>query len=361
MHIMDKRIKDNIMNKLNCNLEINFLDSNKIFKCLENKKILITGATGLIGRYLVEVLCNKILVSDINYDIYILSRSEINVSEKFADYINKPFFHVILQDIKEPLNVNIKFDFIINAASNAHPLVYAEDPVGTITGNIIGLYNILNYAKNNGCQRIIEFSSNEIYGIKENKSYIFTEKDYGIIDCNKLRAGYPESKRVCEALCQAFKEKYNLDIIIMRPARIYGPTMNFEDSKATAQFIKNILQGENIVLKSSGEQIFSYAYVGDVVTATLFLLCKGESGEAYNVADKNSTIKLKKLAEIAANIGNSKVIYDLPNKTELKGFSNSPGMVLDCTKLESLGWQSYTNINEGIRKTVDILNNIKKA
>ena len=321
----------------------------------EDSSFLITGATGLIGSCLVDILCNRLILNKEKFDIYALGRNIEKLKNRFKKYKQIKSLHFIEQDITVPLKTNIKFDFIINAASNAHPLVYANDPIGTITGNVFGLHNILEHARLYGCKRIIELSSNEIYGERENANYTFKENEYGIIDCNRSRAGYPESKRLCEALCQSFISQHKLDIVILRPGRIYGPTMSMDDSKATAQFIKKAINKENIVLKSTGEQVFSYAYVVDVASAILTLLIKGKSGEAYNVADKDSTLKLKELAEIVAEIGSCKVEYNLPNEIEAKGFSNSPGMILDCTKLEALGWSAKTHIKEGMRKTIEVL------
>ena len=161
-------------------------------------------------------------------------------------------------------------------------------------------------------------------------------------------------------MCRGYIEEFNIDVSILRPGRIYGPTMSLADTKATAQFINKALKSENIVLKSTGNQIFSFAYVVDVVSAIIYLIFYGKNGEAYNVADKKSTIKLKELAELAARIGKSKVIYDLPNEVEAKGFSNSPGMVLDCSKLEKLGWKAFTHIEDGLNKTVNILKNYER-
>lgn len=201
-------------------------------------------------------------------------------------------------------------------------------------------------------------SSVEVYGSSNYPEDDFDERYCGHIDCNTLRAGYPESKRVCEALCQAYLEKYRIPVVIARPCRIYGPTMGMSDSKAIGQFFRNVLAGENIVLKSAGNQVFSYAYMADVVSAILYILLKGTDGEAYNIADQNSIISLGELAKLIATSNGRDVCFDLPDATEKKGFSGAQRGVLRSEKLESLGWKPRTNIENGIQKTITILKNI---
>ena len=337
----------------------NILSFDLPWKNFNNKKVLITGANGLIGSCLTDLFLLLRTDKKINVEINILVRNKEKAQKRFNNYL-KTDLNIIEQDIRLEIPSNLKFDYIINAASNAHPIAYSLHPIETLLTNVLGTKNLLDCAVKSKSQKVIEISSSEVYGERGNSNYIFQEDEYGVVNCNKVRASYPEGKRAAEALCQGYIEEYNLDISILRPGRIYGPTMSAEDTKATAQFINKAVKNENIVLKSTGEQIFSFAYVVDVISAIIYLVFYGENGAAYNVADKKSTIKLKELAEIAAKAGDSKVIYDLPNEIEAKGFSNSPGMVLDCTKLEKIGWQALTHIEEGINKTVNILKQNEK-
>ena len=157
-------------------------------------------------------------------------------------------------------------------------MAYASDPVGTVATNIIGTNNLLKFAAETGCERFVFLSSVEIYGENRGDTEYFTEDYLGYIDCNTLRAGYPESKRCGEALCQAYIRKENMDIVIPRLARSYGPTMLRSDTKAISQFIGNGVRKENIVLKSAGTQLYSYTYVSDAVSGVLYCLLRGECG-----------------------------------------------------------------------------------
>ena len=146
-----------------------------------------------------------------------------------------------------------------------------------------------------------------------------------------------------------------MDIVIARLCRVYGPTMLESDSKALSQFIRNAVNGENIVLKSEGKQFYSYIYVFDAVSALLTILLKGENGEAYNVSDEKSNITLKDLAEIIAKSGGGKVVFEMPNSIEKKGYSTATKAILNSRLLNSMGWKALTEINYGLFKTLKII------
>lgn len=324
----------------------------------DGKRILITGATGLIGSYLVDVLGYRNKTGQSSCVIYVLSRSQEKLRRRFPDFYEEPWFVPVIQDIVQPLLIEERLDYMVNCASNAHPRAYAEDPVGTITTNVFGLNNLLEHAVKYGIEKFLELSSVEIYGSCTAPMDDFSENYCGYIDCNTMRAGYPESKRVCEALCQAFLAKHNIPVVIARPCRVYGPTMDMSDSKASAQFFKNVLAGQDIVLKSKGDQVFSYAYVADVVSAMLFLLLKGVAGEAYNIADPQSVVTLEQLADVIAANNDRKVVFDLPDDVESKGFSGAMRAVLLTSKMEALGWVPQTDIKAGAAKTISILKKV---
>lgn len=325
------------------------------WECFDRKNVLITGATGLIGSCLVDLLGyrNQQKLSSMN--LYVLSRSREKLRARFPDFCDEEWFVPVIQDISAPLAVDVGMDYIINCASNAHPRIYAEDPIGTITTNIFGLKNLLDHAVKYSTTKVVEMSSVEIYGSCNSPLDNFAENYCGHLDCNAMRAGYPESKRVCEALCQAYLAKYNVPVVIARPCRVYGPTMDNSDSKATAQFFKNVLAGEDIVLKSKGDQVFSYAYMADIVSGILYLLFKGINGEAYNIADANSVVTLAELAHLVAETNGRKVRFDLPDDVEQKGFSGSVRAVLLTEKINQLGWKAQTDIKMGVSKTIAVL------
>lgn len=320
---------------------------------LSGKTIMISGATGMLGKCLIDFLMLKNATENAKIQIIALSRNDVRAKERFADYWDSELFQYISCDVNKSIPECGQVDYIIHAASNTHPLQYSQDSIGTITSNVIGTKNMLDYAVAHGTQRFCFASSVEVYGENRGDVEKFDEKYLGYIDCNTLRAGYPESKRLGETLCNAYGQTYGLDFVIPRLSRVYGPTMLSSDSKAISQFIRKAAVGEDIVLKSEGNQRYSYTFVIDAVAGILYCLLLGEAGEAYNVADEKSDISLKDLAEYLAQIVGKQVIFELPDEKERRGYSTATKAMLDAGKLESLGWRPRVHIAEGLQCTVE--------
>lgn len=323
---------------------------------LKDRSILISGATGMIGSYLIDILMYKNRSHSLNCKIYAISRREENARIRFAPYWDSDVFQYFSRDINQGLALPpLQADYVIHGASNTHPVAYATDPIGTILTNITGTAHLLDLAVLTGCRRFVFLSSVEIYGENNTPGLRFREGDCGYIDCNTMRAGYPESKRAGESLCQAYIHQKNIDAVILRLSRVYGPTMLSSDSKALAQFLKKGAAKEDIILKSRGDQYYSYIYVGDAVSAILWTMLLGENGEAYNAADTSSDITLRELAALIAGYAGTRVVYEIPDKVEKEGYSKATRAVLDGTKLKSLGWEPRQTIRSGIQMTLSLL------
>lgn len=324
---------------------------------LSGKTLLITGATGMLASTLIDILMsrNDMRENDKGVHIIAVSRNAEKAKSRFASYWNNACFSYLSHDITTPLPELGDVAYILHAASNTHPRAYATDPIGTITANVEGTHQLLEYAATHNCERFFFFSSVEIYGENRKDTEQFNENYLGYIDCNTMRAGYPESKRLGETLCNAYAAQKGQDFVIGRFSRVYGPTMLESDSKAIAQFIKKAAAGEDIILKSEGTQVYSYTYVVDAAAAALYLLLYAKSGDAINIADRDSDISLKELAGILADAAHTKVVFELPDEIERTGYSIATRATLDPTRMEQLGWRAQTHIREGLRKTVEIL------
>lgn len=327
---------------------------------LQNKSVLISGASGLVGSCLIDILMKRNDEFKMNCTVYALGRSITKAGERFDYCWNDNLFKFIPYDINFPLSCNDigTVDYILHMASNTHPIAYATDPIGTITTNVIGTYNLLKFAIEHRASRFVFLSSNEIYGENRGDVEKFDEDYCGYINSNTMRAGYPESKRCGETLCQAYLKQENLDVVIPRLTRSYGPTMLMTDTKAISQFIRKGIAGEDIILKSDGMQYYSYTYVTDAVSGLLTVLLCGKCGEAYNIADEKSDIMLKDLAGIIADTVGTKVVFELPDEMESAGYSKATKARLDSVKLQRLGWKAHYGITEGIQRTVQILKDI---
>lgn len=317
---------------------------------LNGCSILITGATGLIGSCLVEVLMER---KQKDYQVYALGRNKERAMRRFQKYIDEPRFHYIEHDIVEPLSSNVNFTYIIHAASNASPNFFATKPVEVIKANINGVLNLMEYGLSHELKRFLYVSSGEIYG--EGDGRVFTENYCGYIDSMSPRSCYPSSKRAAETLCVSYSSEYDVETVIARPCHIYGPYFTESDNRVYAQFFRNIIHGEDIVMKSTGKQFRSWCYVVDCVSALLHILLKGDNANAYNIADASSNITILELAETIAKLGGKEVVIRIPSREEKNGYSIVAQSVFSTKKLETLGWKPIVHIKDGLKRTYDEL------
>jgi nucleoside-diphosphate-sugar epimerase len=329
------------------------------WEILKNKSILITGASGLIGTFLIDILMYRNNNYHDNITIYAVVRNMEKARRRFHNYLFSPFLKIISHDIQLPFTVTAKIHYVIHGASNTHPEAYSADPINTLLTSILGTNNILKFSIDNNVQKTIFLSTVEIYGENRGDTILFDEGYCGYINCNTARACYPEGKRAGEALCQLYIVAKDLHIVIARCCRVYGPTMADDDSKNIAQFIKNALKNENIVLKSRGNQLFSFCYIADICTAILYLILDGKSGEAYNIANTNSILSLYQIAQIISCIEGKSVVFDIPSKPDNAEFPTATKALLDCKKIKCLGWEAKTNMENGLKKTLAILKSIQ--
>lgn len=314
---------------------------------LSGCNILITGATGLIGSCLVEVLMSR---PNKDYNVYASGRNEERAKERFKEFADDPAFHFFKYDVMRPLEGDVTFQYIIHAASNASPNFFATKPVEVIKSNIDGVANLMDYGMEHGLKRLLFVSSGEVYG--EGDGRVFTEDYSGYVNPTSPRSCYPSSKRAAETLCISYGAEYGIETVVARPCHTYGPNFTESDNRVYAQFIRNVLRGEDIVMKSTGAQFRSWCYVVDCASAMLHILLKGESGQAYNIADESSNISIKELAEMIAEIGGKKVVIDLPSDAEKAGYNVVTKSVFSTEKLDALGWKISGCMKDKMGKTI---------
>ncbi len=326
---------------------LQIFNENLPWEDLSGSNILVTGATGLIAGCLVKAL---LINPKRNYRVFAMGRNMDRAKKLYDEYNDDTNFSFIQHDVTQPLESNTDFDYIIHAASGANPMAFATQPVEVIKANIDGVAQLMNYGLKHHMRRFLYVSSGEVYG--EGDGRVFTEDYSGYVNPTTLRASYPSSKRAAESLCIAYAAEYGVDVVIARPCHIYGPQFSEQDNRVYAQFIRNILNGENIIMKSSGEQFRSWCYVVDCVSALFFILLKGKNGNAYNIADDKSNITIKELAEMIAIIGHKKVLFEEPEINEKKGFNPVSKSVYSTEKIRELGWMCRNQMIDNLQKTI---------
>lgn len=325
-----------------------------------DKTILIVGATGLIGSCVVDILMQN---SNRNYKVIASGRNRERAQQKFAAYWDDDQFFFLELDVTQSVIHNMNrqstndvygemkhVDYIIDAASNASPNFFKQNPVEVMLANIEGVKHLMQYGLKHGMKRMVYVSSGEIYG--EGNGSEFTEKSSGYVDCASVRACYPSSKRAAETLCMAYGEEYGADVVIARLSHTYGPGFTESDNRVYAQFIRNVLKGEDIVLKSKGEAFRSWLYVVDAAHALLCLLMDGEKGNAYNVAHSESNISIRELAELIAEKAHRKVVFDIPEDAQQGNTTPITKAVFNTDKLKALGWRPLFDVEEGFSHTL---------
>ena len=317
------------------------------WELLQGKNILVTGATGLIGSCVVEILMSR---GCDDYTVYASGRNPERIKSRFEKYNGRKNFQVICHDVTCPLECNIDFHYIISAASGANPVLYSTDPIGVMKANIMGTENLLSYGIGHNLKKFVYISSGDVYGQGDGR--IFTEDYSGYVDPLDIRSSYTSSKRAAETLCISYAHQHNIEVCIARPCHVYGPHYTESDTRAYAQFINNAIAGHDIVMKSHGEQFRSWCYVVDAAIGILYVMLKGENCNAYNIADEKSNITIHEFAEIIADICGTKIIFDIPTEAESKGFNRVNKSVFSTAKLSGLGWSIAGSINNKIRRTI---------
>ena len=304
------------------------------------KTFLITGATGLIGRYLVYFLSYL----DIELKIIAVSRNSKKLEKYFHGVNNVEFIECDLNNGR--IDFDYPVDVIIHAASNSDPYSFSSDPVGTMKTNLLGTSALLDFAVSHHSDFLF-ISTGEVYGNRND--YLFKETDLGSIDNKLVRSCYPESKRAAETLCISYGKQFNLKVRIARLCYVYGPYITDTNSRADAQFLRNALKSEDIVLKSQGLQKRTYCYIADAVCALFYILNGNEI--IYNVSNRNSVVSLKEYANVLAKIAGVKISFELSKFIEDSSNMKHIDLMLESTKLENLGWRCFFDLESGIKHT----------
>lgn len=331
------------------------INENDRLEELFDNTIMITGASGMIGSYFLYTLMK--LNEDYNANIKIIPLVR-NLDKLNKEVLSKPYVHPIIQDVTEKIVYSGNVDYIIHAASPASPKIMKEKPVETNFANTIGTANTLLFAKEHNTKKYLFISSREIYGQPmENQKY-FKEDSFGLIDQLVPRNAYAEGKRAAENMCVGFKTEYGLNTKIVRLAHTYGPGMSVNDGRVQADFLKNLLNEENIVLNSDGSSIRTYTYISDAVSAMFKIILKSKD-IVYNISDERNEVSIRELAETMVKIlpeKNLKLIFKIKEENKNDGYAPFKFGLLSSEKFRNeLNWKAKYSIYDGFKRTLDFL------
>lgn len=349
MYLQNELYRDDLRTALNSIVNV---------RELYHKRVLITGATGLVGSFAADMLLYADRMDNAGIEIYLLARDEKKLKERFPSGSEEKRLHFVIQDVINPLESDAAFDYIIHAAGDGFPAAFREHPVETMTPALFGTYQLLQYVlhaqKESSLKKFLYISSGEVYGNLPGDKYAFAETDCGYLDSMRVRSCYPMAKRCAETLCVSFGVQYHIPIAVVRPGHIYGTYTSSHDNRATVQFLNDVAAGKNIILHSAGKQMRSYTYVADCVSGLFTVLLNGADGEAYNIANADSRVTIAEFADILAQKAGRDCIIKSPDENERKEHTPIEYAVLDSTKLEQLGWHGRYDINRGIEKMLKI-------
>lgn len=325
-----------------------------IFENMNGTHIFITGASGLIGSAVVDLLLRYNERVHGNIYIYAAAHDQEHTKRRF-DYNNYAKMLEFIPYCCGAENVlDFKADYIIHGAGNAYPRVIQEHPSENILNIVTSTHELLEYMQKNKTKNMVFISSSEIYGNKESAE-AYREHSYGMVDILNPRSSYAMGKQAAEALCAGYWYEKKTPVCIVRPGHIYGPTASPKDNRVSSSFAYDTVAKRDLVLKSDGSQLRSYCYVLDCAMAILVVLIKGRAGEAYNISAPDSIMTIRQMAEIYAMAGEVNLRFDIPSRAEKEAFNPMLNSSLNSEKLYAMGWKAAFTPFEGITHTIQAI------
>jgi UDP-glucuronate decarboxylase len=319
---------------------------------LAGKTVIVTGAAGMMAGYLVETCLAANGRLSAPCTVVGTVRNLDAARERFAHHRDNPLLRLMAHDVTRPLEIEGPADFIFHAASQASARYFATDPVGTLLANTLGTQHMLDLARRKASEGLLFFSSGEVYG-PPLKPGPRTEDDYGPLDPASVRSCYGESKRLAETMCVAWSHQYGVPTFIVRISHTYGPGLRLDDGRVFCDFVADIVNRRDIVIKGDGLARRPFLYLADATEG--YLLFKGRTAVPYNLANEDAQASIRELADILVGAfpeRHLKVI--MASERQLPVPSDRPVNQAwpDTSRLRALGWTPRTGIAEGFRRTV---------
>lgn len=318
-----------------------------------DKTVLVTGATGRLGMYIVEAISKANIDWNLNITIIILARNIEKIKNVFGDSLQLPYIHTLVQDVTEEIIWDGDVDYIFHTAGLASPKDFTLSPVDTLWGHIQGTRNVLELARTNNCKKVLYVSTVEIYGEWKSEEGI-KENDMGPQKCDNARACYPEAKRLCETMLATYEDQYGIRYVGVRLCHTFGPGIVLDDGRAFSEFLRNVIEGKDIILQTDGSAMRTYTYVADAIGGMLIAFTKGED-KYYNIANLDNLISIRDLAELIAKLdttGKTHVKYADCSDQKLKYLPFKLG-IMNVDRITALGWKPQVGVEDAFRYTLE--------
>lgn len=315
-----------------------------------NATFLITGATGLIGSSLIHCLLA------LHKDVQIVApvRNIEKAKQKFEQQELENISLIECDLVKFDYDSLDAVDYIVHCAAPTSSKFFVEHPVDTFSSIYDVTRALLDFASRKKVKGFVYLSSLEVYGEITDDSKMVTEGIQGYLDPLSVRSSYPMAKRATENLCCLYAAQYGVPVKIARLTQTTGAGIAKDDNRVIAQFARLAANGQDIVLHTSGESARPYCYTMDSVSGILFILLRGQSGEAYNVANESSYISARGMAEFIKKNCNS----DIKVRVELNsnmGYAPVSKLRLSSANLCSLGWEPRYDLKRIFDRLIEYL------
>ena len=319
---------------------------------LRGKIVMVSGATGLVGSAIVRYLIALNDVKDAGIQIIPLYRDIDKYEQVFGGTKGRDDVSPAYFSADEDFAYEGQADYIIHCAGiSGGSKMHLKDPVKIFNIGIGGTRRLLDYAAAHNCEGFVYVSTYEIYGgVNEDK--LIDENHPCLLNPMVLRNSYAEVKRVCESMLTAYSAKYGFKVFSGRLTSTFGTGVSYNDPRFFAEFARCVVEGRNIVMKSTGGTVRNYLDVDDAASAFLYILTNGESGNAYNLTNRNNAISVRDIATKLIALGGNQVelVFDISDDIKALGFRKEGVTTVDPAKLEALGWLPVYHFDDTLRK-----------
>jgi dTDP-glucose 4,6-dehydratase len=281
------------------------------FATLKGARVLVTGATGFVGSWLVESAAYANREGGLGLRLFALVPPWLDLANAGAHLVGLDGVTFLRGDIRTLERGALEqqdsdagaFDAVIHAAIAVDATTIATNPMPTLDTAVEGTRRALEVARASGASRFLFLSSGAVYGAAPAHLQRIPETYLGGPDQTDPRAVYAEGKRIGEMMCACAKRAHGLATVMARPFAFVGPHLPIDRHFAIGNFVRDALVGGPVVVQSDGTSVRSYMYAGDMAVWLWALLVRGESGRAYNVgASRDVTIaEVARLVAAAAN------------------------------------------------------------